>query len=973
MDIGSLTGSIEIEDQVTGALGMIASKVAAFAEEFGGAFGAAAVAVGTVTAAVTAATAAITALGSRGADVNDVAATFENFSGGVEKAAANMKALQEGTLETVDKFDLMKTASKLLAAGVTLTADNFKTLSSAAFILQNQGLGPTKDMLVLVNQAMLTGRTRQLEMTIGKLHMKDAEAAYAKELGKTAHDLTEVEKLEAKRQGILDALAKKVKEAGDQQRDFGEQIEFVQAKIKDWFDEIASAVAKSEPLTAGMRVLTDAIAEAFGGDQKSLIEGVVGAVEKAVDVIMDVGLITVEAARVAVTAWSAMKFAVLSTLETLAKQTAQNVHLIAGVLGVAALVPGASSSLKDAAKSASGMASELDSLSAGLKKETQEAWLGVTGHSELHKTLDKIGGTIFRVKDAMDAAKKATEAHTGVVKKNDDVVKDHVGHLTEYEQKLLTLAETLAGKPAIDAAKDYAIVLKGLPDITLLTADAQKKIAKTMQDAIDVYVAAGKIVPKAWKDIRDAALMALSAQDAGIEQTTAALAKYGDALKNIPRAAGFEDNTWATRQTLTSRNLSGIVPQIDVAGMQGNFQEVVAALNKALKGVSLADALISDVQRIPGMVVSAFTGGGGIGGALQGIGSMLSSTLGKHIGEGVASLGKLGGPIGAAIGSLAGPIIGKIVDLFGTAGRDAIKAFGKELTGSNDLNKLHDLLSQQLPAEAEKYWKVLTQGTGRNNAAQAAANIQMVRDALANSPSARAEAAGYQTIEDLQAIADKAKDVYDYMLASGKYSASELARAFQASKDAQIAALGDTAKAHASEIDAIKTEYDGLIGKLKTELSSFSASLQAEADAPEYDEMGNRIYGVVELQQMARKKQLESEMAALEEKKNAELSAAEQVYNDWLEAGKTTDQALRELFQKPYKIPLEWYMAGKPGAIPTEGGDGLIPPGTMPTTNRGAPNGKDQNGSVVITFPGSAMAELVVPFIPGTVQQYGLG
>ena len=374
---------------------MIAQKVMAFAEDFGGAFKVAAGAVGLVTAAVTGAAAAITALGSRGSDVNDVAATFERFSGGVDKALENMKALQAGTLETIDKFDLMKSSSKLLAAGVKLTAHDFGTLSGAAFVLQNQGLGPTKDMLDRVSQAMLTGRTRSLEMMIGKMNLKAGEEAYAHSLGKTAKDLDEVEKLEAKRQGILDALAKKVKEAGVQQRDFGEQIEFVQAKIKDWFDEIASAVASSAALTAGMKVLTDAIAEAFGGDQKSLIDGVVGSLERAADIIVDVGLAAIEAARVVHTAFSVIKVAALTVGESVIGLVAGIASATAKFMTFTAMLPTATKWEKDLAKSAEDTALQLRGTAKAMTDQIADAAKGVACCDQVNRGASFYNGKIY--------------------------------------------------------------------------------------------------------------------------------------------------------------------------------------------------------------------------------------------------------------------------------------------------------------------------------------------------------------------------------------------------------------------------------------------------------------------------------------------------------------------------------------------------------------------------------------------------
>jgi hypothetical protein len=299
MDIGTLTGQIQIEDHASRVLDFIGDQIKKFGETFtkhaeeaaksgeliGASFSGVAGTIIADAAAVTAAIAAVTgviiALGNRGSDVNDVANTFDHFTGTAERAAATMEALRKGTLGTVDDFDLMKSSTKLLAAGVNLTADQFGTLSSAAFVLQNQGLGPTKDMLDLVSQALLTGRTRTLEMKIGKIDLAKAEREYAASIG--VEKLSRMQKVEADRIGILDALNKKVKEAGEQHRDFGEQMEHAIVVIKNWGDELASRVASSSHVTEAVSAVGTALQKAFGGDSQTLLEFIVKWIDRFAD------------------------------------------------------------------------------------------------------------------------------------------------------------------------------------------------------------------------------------------------------------------------------------------------------------------------------------------------------------------------------------------------------------------------------------------------------------------------------------------------------------------------------------------------------------------------------------------------------------------------------------------------------------------------------------------------------------------
>ena len=283
MNIGTLTGQIAIEDQVSSALTLIAGRVKNFAEGFDNSLGGVAIGLGAVVTGLVAVTAAITALGNRGSDVNDVANTLDRFAGSAENATEILAKMKEGTLGTVTNFDLMKSSAKLLAADVKLSAADFGTLSSAAFVLQNQGLGPTKQMLDMVSSALLTGRTRSIEMAIGKMDLTKAETIYARSLNKSEQDLNAVEKLEAKRRGILEALAAKVKEAGVQERDFGETLEFVVTKMKDWFDGLARMVSSSPHIQRAIDAIGEGFQKVFGGGSQTLMEGVA----KGIDMIAD--------------------------------------------------------------------------------------------------------------------------------------------------------------------------------------------------------------------------------------------------------------------------------------------------------------------------------------------------------------------------------------------------------------------------------------------------------------------------------------------------------------------------------------------------------------------------------------------------------------------------------------------------------------------------------------------------------------
>jgi hypothetical protein len=285
VDIGVLTGKIEIEDTLSTTLESAAQKIEKFSEKFENVFGAMIVGSAAAVTAIAAVSGAIITLGQRGADINDVSDTLEHFAGSAEAAEEAMAGLRKGTKDTVGDFDLMKTGSRLLSAGVKLTAGDFETLGTAAFVMQNRGLGPTKEMLDLVSGAMITGRTRSLQMKLGIVDAKDATQELADKLGVEVNELSKAQKAEATRTQILAMLSKANKDAGTQVRDFGEQFEFAQTQIENWFDELSQGVAKSTHVMGALDAIGKAFSDNFGGAGKTAMETIQGWIDKFADAV----------------------------------------------------------------------------------------------------------------------------------------------------------------------------------------------------------------------------------------------------------------------------------------------------------------------------------------------------------------------------------------------------------------------------------------------------------------------------------------------------------------------------------------------------------------------------------------------------------------------------------------------------------------------------------------------------------------
>lgn len=411
-DLGIIKGLIELEDNFTSGLGLAEAALSNFTKHNQESMKAVAGAVGLVTAVIGVAAAAVYNLGQRGADVQDVSNSLDHFAGSAANASQILENLRRGTKGTVDDFDLMKAASHSLSAGVQLTANDFSTLGSAAFVLQNRGLGGTKEMLDLVNDALVTGRTRSLAMALGVVDSADAEANYAKSLGITKDKLSATGQVEAKRIEIMRLLNAAVKDAGDQQKDFGEKIESAKVAVKNWVDELGVAIAKSPVLAAGMDAIEKALSSAFSDDKTKGIDAVVHAIEQAAIYTIDFGLGAIEMARVVHAAWSVVESIVLlveADILGIVSAITFAVEKTASVAESLKIIPeGTTQSIKDVREQLSGMTLDL-------AKQSAEAAKGIVGASEFDKTLDGLGGTLMNVKDAMEQASVATSESGKVV------------------------------------------------------------------------------------------------------------------------------------------------------------------------------------------------------------------------------------------------------------------------------------------------------------------------------------------------------------------------------------------------------------------------------------------------------------------------------------------------------------------------------------------------------------------------------
>ncbi len=448
----------------------------------------------------------------------------------------------------------------------------------------------------------------------------------------------------------------------------------------------------------------------------------------------------------------------------------------------------------------------------------------------------------------------------------------------KHAEAIDALFKKYSGANATAAMKDLDAVFKRLASTGQLT---KQQIDAIVKEAIKLQGEGGKMTAGLWEMVR-----VTDALNPGLNQNAIDIAKLGKQITlTIPQLSAYE-------QALKSISVISL-PKFKV-GLFGGEDIGIPEIPKGVRQSMWSGLFGTSAemgQYLAQTITGAFQGGGdAIKSSISALGSMAMGNLGKSL-VGTAdkagplfnsALGKIFAGALPVIGSLIGPLAGAIWGkLFGTAGRDMVKDF---VAGFGGFDAFHAMLGKELPQDSERLWIALTQGVGRNNPQEARKIIDEITAALAKQ----------------------------------KEKTAEVAQAATSAAAEQQAAL-----------DAISAKYDGILDKLKGELGTFSSALQAEQDAPEFNELGERIYGVLEQQMMARKEMLDEQIKNAEIAKEAELGAAKETFDGMLEAGRKVDDALRELFRKPMEMgPPSWpggwggFGGTGPSGTPTYSGSG---------------------------------------------------
>lgn len=351
----------------------------------------------------------IVELGSRGADVQDVAGSFEVLTSKAgETASVMLGQLRQGVVGTISDFELMQLANKTLGTGIIKTSSDMGTLAAGARVLAKATGGTTAEAFDTLTSAMASGRTAALKQLGLFVDSKKATEDYAASIGKSVSELTDADRIQALAAASLTALRDRLRDIPPDAQDFGEKVQAAKVQLQNFWDQVAVGVSQSPVLTAGLDAIGKAFSVAFGMGTTSLIDSTVRLIEKLVIGLTFVGTAATTAASIFVTAWSALQTVVLAVETAFVGTLAVWVRMIEAIAQFGAALPGITPEMQRSAASVTALRSELDAMTVSLAQQTAEAAKGVIGQGALHAAIDKVAGGIVNVRDAMSTAQAAS-------------------------------------------------------------------------------------------------------------------------------------------------------------------------------------------------------------------------------------------------------------------------------------------------------------------------------------------------------------------------------------------------------------------------------------------------------------------------------------------------------------------------------------------------------------------------------------
>jgi hypothetical protein len=555
-------------------------------------------------AAIAGVTATVIALGQRGAAIADVKEAFNKLSTSAgETGAVMLGALQQGVKSTVTNFELMKLANTALGAGLLKTSTDAQTLGEGARLLAKRTGTDTAQAFNTLTTAMASGRTAQLKQLGLFVDNKKAVEDYAEAQGRSVSSLTDVDRANALQVATLAALRQELANNAPPLADFGELIEQGRVAVTNLVDGVAVMISQSPPLLAGMQAVKEIITSAFGGEQQSLVLGIVNAIERAALFIIELGKAGITTAQFLREGFAGIEVMVLGIGVAFSSLSSTILESIASTFEAAASIPVLGKAWEVQAGFARDAADAVSSVNGFLKEEIEDAALAATG-------TDAFGLSLEAAKVALDDV-ETSMVNAGLSQR--ELTLDTEDAKTKNENLQTSLVgvgeEMLALSPIMTGWKEKLAETKAEAE---LYGDTYKEILKEASADTDMY--GEKIDGLAVLVAADSENMRGSFETFGIEtkhQMAATVRQMEKDFKKIKESGlatskdlkKAEEELQEARREMSGETTGTIMA--NESAIQTGTMQLLGVLGEKYKAAAIATAIISTYQAIAKALASA--------------------------------------------------------------------------------------------------------------------------------------------------------------------------------------------------------------------------------------------------------------------------------------------------------------------------------------------------------------------------------
>jgi hypothetical protein len=550
LDVGTLTGRIELEDRLTNVLEQVGGAIGKFEHgwkeagtsvlEGAASFVTAEAAIEGFKEIVHIAAETLKEITIEGSHAADIEESFNHLTAAAGLSGDVMLGkLREGLHGTVTELDLMTRVNQNLAVGLNLSADKMEVLSKGAFALAKATGGDAKAALDTLSDAMVTGRIRGIQLLTGKIDLADAETKYAAKLGTTTDHLTMEGKQAAIQEIILEKVASATDRVGEAHVRLADKLQSARVGFANFEEEVGTAIATSPVLAAGFDAIQAALREAFGGSQASAVKLIAQAVDDVLISIVNMAEGAVDAAGVIGVEWNAAKVVFGDLMQIIDGDVLAFEYLAKAIayVGEVLHIPGAAEEVKRLDDNIQSLLQSMTERGAALQKDkaAEDEWAIATGAVK-----DKLEAIRQKMLEAKDTEHDFNE----VIRDSAEAQKGAADSADKHGAAQGKAAQTMA--MSAEEAKKFAEALKEMDSVSGSWQKTLNTIDGTVVESVKYYLEAGvsldklataygltesqaKSIEKAWK----AGTEELKAQTKEIDLLTDLWTKYFEEVESL--------------------------------------------------------------------------------------------------------------------------------------------------------------------------------------------------------------------------------------------------------------------------------------------------------------------------------------------------------------------------------------------------------------------------------------------------------